>query len=628
LSPTHWDAVVADLNGAGAGADSGGAAVSAASTADLSALFPQDVYSPIHTAAEDWIASDLGKEVDGFMNKLAGSYVIGDGTPGTAADPTGGAGGWLFGDGGAGWNSDEAGAAGGNGGAAGFFGNGGAGGAGGAGAAGGAGGAGGSLMGIGGAGGNGGAGADGGNGGDGGDATGLFGIGGDGGNGGNSGVGGAPTGLPALGGAGGNGGLFGSHGAVGHFGTGATSTASSDLSSTDGWLTDSDGKVVILHGVNLVDKTPPFEPSVAGFTDADAAQLEASGVNAVRLGVQWAGVEPEPGVFNDAYLASLAQTVQTLADHHIRVVLDMHQDEYSDIAPGGGDGAPAWAVDTGGLPYPNLGFPYNYITPAVSHAFDTFWANGTVADGVRLENNYTQMWEHVANYFKNDPDVVGYEIMNEPWPGSQWLATVFGSPYFDTQELTPFYNQVDSAIRAVDPTTPVFFEPNVLFGNLPVNTHLGTVDDPNTVFAFHPYCLATALLGSNSDFGCSAYENVIDGWAADYAKAHDIPAMITEFGNTDDSTVLTTEMDAANQHGFGWLYWPVGQYATSDNLETLGQPYPQVVAGTPNSWSFDSDSDTFNLSYSTERADGLGDFPAGAQTTISVPTIEYPNGYQ
>jgi endoglycosylceramidase len=27
-------------------------------------------------------------------------------------------------------------------------------------------------------------------------------------------------------------------------------------------------------------------------------------------------------------------------------------------------------------------------------------------------------------------------------------------------------------------------------------------------------------------------------------------------------------------------------------------------------------------------ADGLGSFPAGATTTISVPAIEYPSGYQ
>jgi endoglycosylceramidase len=28
------------------------------------------------------------------------------------------------------------------------------------------------------------------------------------------------------------------------------------------------------------------------------------------------------------------------------------------------------------------------------------------------------------------------------------------------------------------------------------------------------------------------------------------------------------------------------------------------------------------------EADGLGSFPAGSQTTISVPSVEFPDGYQ
>ncbi|MGB5796728.1 MAG: hypothetical protein WBH51_13185 [Mycolicibacter algericus] len=37
---------------------------------------------------------------------------------------------------------------------------------------------------------------------------------------------------------------------------------------------------------------------------------------------------------------------------------------------------------------------------------------------------------------------------------------------------------------------------------------------------------------------------------------------------------------------------------------------------------------TFQFSYSTERADGLGSFDGGSTTTISTPVVEYPNGYQ
>ena len=60
-------------------------------------------------------------------------------------------------------------------------------------------------------------------------------------------------------------------------------------------------------------------------------------------------------------------------------------------------------------------------------------------------------------------------------------------------------------------------------------------------------------------------------------------------------------------------------------LAVLAAPYPQVVAGTPTSWSFKSG--TFRLSYSPQRADGQGSFSPGAQTLVSVPPVEYPSGY-
>ncbi len=612
---------------------------------DVAQFFDQFVYAPMHALEQAWITSPFGEQVDGVINAAFGQTIIGNGVSGTAAHPDGGDGGLLFGDGGSGWNSDVAGVAGGNGGAA-FFGNGGDGGAGGAGAAGGAGGN--TQFGIGGTGGHGGDGVDGGNGGDGGSGTGWFSSGGNGGDAGNSGVGGDPVGLPALGGAGGNGGLFGSHGVVGHYGTlsGATPSASTDVSTTGPWFTDSAGRVVILHGLYEVNKLPPFEPSAVGFDDDDAAFLAENGFNVVQLGIIWAAVEPAPGVFNDAYLAAIAQTVQTLADHGIYTVLNMHQDLYSSTF--GGEGAPEWAVQTGGLPNPHLPFTLaTFLNPAENHAWDTFWSNAQGPDGVGLENSYAQMWEHVANYFKDNPHVAGLDIMTEPYPGSLWLQTLLGSPHFDAQQLTPFYSQVASAIRAVDPDTPVLLQPNFFFDS-GFPTGLGAVNQPHTAFSFDNFCVAALLTGSS--LLCEPLDNMTMDHAQTYASTHDIPAYLTSFGSTDDLSVISTAAQAADQHRFGWSEWaytgqneitstapngqalvlnpdqsPVGDNVNTGKLAVLAEPYPQAVAGTPNSWSFDNG--VFQLSYSTARADGLGSFPAGSQTTISVPATEYPDGY-
>ena len=73
------------------------------------------------------------------------------------------------------------------------------------------------------------------------------------------------------------------------------------------------------------------------------------------------------------------------------------------------------------------------------------------------------MLEYVAHAFNGNANVAGFEIINEPSPGlSTFDQTLFGGSYFESQQLTPFYDQAASAIRAADPTTPVFFEPSVL----------------------------------------------------------------------------------------------------------------------------------------------------------------------
>ncbi|MHA3019157.1 cellulase family glycosylhydrolase [Mycobacterium sp. BMJ-28] len=644
--------------------------------------FEHFVYTPAHTVAEAWIDTELGRQVNGVVNRVAGSYVIGDGAAGTAEHPDGGSGGWLFGDGGAGWNSTEAGQSGGAGGKAGLLGNGGAGGTGGTAAVGGRGGTGGVLMGIGGDGGHGGAGPaggaggsggdgsgllfgiggtggdggdgpDGGRGGNGGDGARLLGSGGDGGDAGNSGIGGEPTGLPALGGAGGNAGLLGTHGRVGHFGASTTATASggTGVSSTGTWITNGDGQVVILHGVNQVYKLAPYDPSVIGFSEDDAEFLAANGFNVVRLGVIWAGVEPQPGVYDTAYLASLKQTVDMLAAHGIYTLLDMHQDSYGGAFAG--EGAPDWATQTGGLPNHDFGFPTNYyLNLAMNHAWTQFWNNADSPAGMGLQDSYAQMWENVASYFSGNTAVIGYDVMNEPFPGFSWLPTLLGSTFFGHQQLTPFYNQVISAIRAVDPSTPVYIEPaNPAVSEIPdilgLPVSLGAVDDPNVVLAFHDYCGGSSLSAL-----CGFIAKALATGAHRYSVQHGIPAFMNEFGATSATGDLTAQMRAGDRYLMSWAVWaytgkgdittsgthdgealvydpakpPTGDNVNTSSLGILSAPYPQAVSGTPKSWSFADGN--FSFSYSTARADGSGNFPAGSQTTISVPAVQFPNGYQ
>jgi endoglycosylceramidase len=618
------------------------------------------VYTPIHTAGQLWINSQVGKAVDGFINTVAGSYVIGNGAPGTADHLDGGAGGWLLGDGGDGFDGVTAGTAGGVGGAGGLIGDGGDGGGGGTGAAGGRGGRAGLMVGIGGAGGDGGDGVVGGRGGTGGAGALVFGWGGDGGDGGDSGLGGVPSGLTALGGAGGTAGVFGSHGGVGAFGNvvgAAPSPAKTGSISTTGtWLTTDDGRVAVLHGVNLVYKIPPYDPAVVGFGDDDAQFLADNGFNVVRLGIDWAAVEPEPGIIDTDYLAGINATVQTLADHGIYTVIDMHQDLYSAVFKG--EGAPAWATHTGGLPNPNLTKPLfglnYYLNPAENHAWDAFWSNADASDGMGLEDHYALTWQAVADYFDGQSSVIGYNIMNEPWPGSGWPVATLNAAFFGTQQLTPMYNQTIAAIRSVDASTPVFVSPvaptvevfaGVLAGQ-PIA--LGPFDDANIVLEYHGYGGGSLGLRALAPLIAPGFSRR----AAAYSARTGVPAFDGEFGSTSDASELDIETQAANRYQISWTNWaytgvgeitstggpreqslvynpglpPVGENVNSGNLQALSRPYPTLIAGTPQGWTF-GDYGSFRFTYTTEKVDGSGTFAAGSQTVISTPTVQYPHGY-
>jgi endoglycosylceramidase len=414
------------------------------------------------------------------------------------------------------------------------------------------------------------------------------------------------------------------------------------------WITDATGKVLTVTGLNMVNKLTPYTPAADGFGDADAQFLADNGFSAVRVGVIWKALEPQPGVFNDSYLASIAATVSTLGSHGIVSLLDFHQDMYNEEFQG--EGAPDWAVDDNGLPAePQLGFSANYfLQPALQAAYDNFWDNTTVA-GEGLQDWYAAAWAHVASYFKGSPYILGYDLFNEPSPGSSISTCVTGCPAMD-DKLTAFYAKVTAAIRQVNTSTLLFDEPWLLF-DVGAPSSLGSAGDSDTGLSFHDYCpfddIATQL-----NFACPPFDSAVFGNAENVSGRTGDALLMTEFGATNDTSVLSSVVSAAARDRVGWLEWafcgcddptgspsdeglvndasaaPTGSNVNTGMLDALAVPSPELVAGTPDSYGYDTSTHVFTLSYSTERADGNGAFPSGSQTSVAVPAVQYPSGYQ
>jgi endoglycosylceramidase len=302
-------------------------------------------------------------------------------------------------------------------------------------------------------------------------------------------------------------------------------------------------------------------------------------------------------------------------------------------------------VESDGLPnVPKLGFPDNYfVNPALHRAFENFWADRPGPGGVGLQERYAAAWRHVAQRFRSARGVLGYEIMNEPFPGGDYLtcASPAGCPASDA-ELTGLEHKVDRAIRGVDRRTLVFYEPYVTF-NFGYPDHVGSLGDPRAVFAWHDYCL------TNEAAGCSSQARTMSNAAAHVAQTGE-GSFMTEFGATTSQTDLDRMVSLADQNMVPWTEWsyctcgdPTGapdeglvldptKPKTAANLSTpilrsLVEPYPRVVAGIPLAWGFARSTRTFQLRYRTARASGHGSFRAGALTEISVPGLVFGRRY-
>ena len=417
------------------------------------------------------------------------------------------------------------------------------------------------------------------------------------------------------------------------------------------WITDERGRVVVLHGFNMVAKVAPYTAQSVGFGDDDAEFLAANGFNVVRLGFQWKALEPRPGSYDDRYLDQVADTVDVLARHGIYTLLDFHQDGYNEAV--GGQGFPDWTVDAtvGGIPAPNAG--PTILNPANYAAWDNFWANGTAPDGARLWDRFALMWRHVARRFRDSPWVIGYDLMNEPIPGTTipLCLNPVACPFDET--LGRFYRYVIPRVRDVDRAHLVWYEPNIVAGAGGAQD-IDHGDDQGAVLSFHNYCVITALTSGGFEEprqgACPVSEQLTFDNAERQAARNDDALVMTEFGSTPRLDEVERVAAGADERRVGWTEWTyhntghtnfAGQYSvvldprkppTGGNvdaglLKTMSRPYPRVIAGTPGRWAFDARHRIFELVYTTRRVGSERAVGDCERTQVFVPAHAFGGSY-
>lgn len=420
------------------------------------------------------------------------------------------------------------------------------------------------------------------------------------------------------------------------------------------WLVDGSGRVVLSAGVNLVNKHSPYTAEGVGFNLDDVRWLATNGFDSVRLGIIWKAIEPTPGHYDDTYLASIRRTIDLLASQGISTLVDAHQDMYNERFQG--EFAPDWAVLDDGLPdQPRVGFPANQaVNAGLLRAYDNFLANRRGPGGVGLVDRFAAMWHHVAAYLRPARGILGYDLLNEPWPGSAYLGCVatLGACSAARERLDVLNSTVSTAIAAADPDAISFYEPYSIWNDGIDIRPARPTGTAHAALSWHDYCPVAALLGSYT--GCAPFDGRTFANADRAALDDHVGSLLTEFGATDDAPTLRAITDAARAHLVGWQYWaycdcsdPTTQDRDAqgivghpqrpgpvrpDDVNTaklaiLAAPHVRAVAGTPLRTRWVPGTGTYTAAWTPRRADETGWFDAHTPTEVAVPAVDFPHGF-
>lgn len=430
-------------------------------------------------------------------------------------------------------------------------------------------------------------------------------------------------------------------------------------------LIDENGCERIFNGVNVVDKSPYSEgkQTVPVFSEEMLAGLAANGFNLIRLGFTWAKIEPQPGKYNDEYLDEVEKIIDLCEKYGIYVYLDMHQDLYSPVT--NGDGAPAWAALTEGRKvYPTrFVWAEDYFWGRACHrAFDNFW-NNTPVSGKGLQDYFADCWAHIAQRLGGKAPVIGFDILNEPFPGTPGgkcfrrlvagtaKTVMFGKEMnrsgliadalskdrvekvlgrisyqvlkkassgcdaliyeFDKDCYGPFMNRVCAAVREKCAEKILFLE-NSYYSNLgiPYNApaiEIGGKRDPQQLFAPHAY----DFMVDTPEYVYASDDRVggIFGEHKRSQKKLDMPVIVGEwggFGSSEDYSWLRHIkflLNLFDSNKWSNTYWHYSDSHMNTPLsEVLSRPYPAAVQGEIKKYGYDFDSEVFTLDFVQEKA--------------------------
>jgi Cellulase (glycosyl hydrolase family 5) len=344
-----------------------------------------------------------------------------------------------------------------------------------------------------------------------------------------------------------------------------------------GAIVDDAGRTVLLRGFNVDALVSYPKDKPAPLDDADGALMQRAGFDVVRLGIDWAQLEPIRSRISGPYLDRVAATVAMLNQHGLYVVLDMHF-RLGWSPRFGYSGAPDWAKV--GVPNWNPLPQFSWspsLSPAAVASDTYFWLSDD------WKHDFYQAWQAVASRFVNNSGIAGYDIFNEAHP------LPIPPMIFEKSYLWPMFQHAIEAIGQVD-ANHLFFVEGILL--LSLNTDVVSLRAPDVVYGTHLYegSLVPPFWNGDPAFLNSRFQQ-----RAREASEVPAPLWIGELGYDLTQKGALSYADAALNEadtlGIGWAWWQWrenrywgivdagGRLVNKEALRHLARPY--VIAAPP-----------------------------------------------
>jgi hypothetical protein len=358
-------------------------------------------------------------------------------------------------------------------------------------------------------------------------------------------------------------------------------TAQPDCPIADGTAFDNTGPH--LRGANIFLR--PGYPELDGLeflgadavgpphTQADFDALAALGANYVNIS--------HPGLFTEVPPYMVDQDNQESLDRLLDMITEA--DMFAVISFRTGPGRSAFSLFVEDPNDPDFQGLLN----------DSMWQDEEAQDA------WSEMWRHTAERYRENPIVVGYDLMVEPnsndvgsdmldpleiWEPDDFYANHGGS-LFDWNHLYP---ELIDGIREVDPATPILVGA-MSYSAIDWLPFLVPTDDSRTIYAVHQYApfeythqvppLAFAYPGEFDTDGDGSSDQFDRAWLDDlfaivdtFRATHGVPVAANEFGvirwEPGAAAFMDDQMDLLEQRGMNHALW---------NWDPSWEPYAAEV---------------------------------------------------